>query len=102
MIDITTTIDDYIAAWNEGDETRRRALVARTFADDATYVDPLVSGEGTDGIAGQVRITVSHLHPDGTDRELVYRKTFALPASVFDMCGGGSSGAVPLTKASRI
>jgi hypothetical protein len=37
---------------------------------------------GTDGIAGQVRITVSHLHPDGMDRELVYRKTFALPASV--------------------
>jgi hypothetical protein len=54
MTDITTTIEDYIAAWNEGDETRRRELVSRTFADDATYLDPLVSSEGTDGIAGMI------------------------------------------------
>jgi len=54
MTDITTTIDDYIAAWNEGDDARRRELVARTFADDATYLDPLVTGEGTDGIAGMI------------------------------------------------
>ena len=54
MTDISTTIDDYIAAWNEGDESRRRELVSRTFADDATYVDPLVSSEGTDGIATMI------------------------------------------------
>ncbi len=58
MTDTTTVIDDYIAAWNEGDAERRRELVARTFTDDATYVDPLVSSEGADGIAaliGEVR-----------------------------------------------
>ena len=54
MTDISTTIDAYIAAWNEGDESRRRELVSRTFADDATYVDPLVSSEGTDGIATMI------------------------------------------------
>ena len=54
MTDISTTIDDYIAAWNEGDEGRRRELVSRTFADDATYLDPLVSSEGTDGIATMI------------------------------------------------
>jgi hypothetical protein len=54
MTDITTTIDDYIAAWNEGDEALRRELVSRAFADDATYVDPLVSSEGADGIATMI------------------------------------------------
>jgi SnoaL-like protein len=54
MTDITTTVDDYIAAWNEGDDQRRRELVSRTFADDATYVDPLISSEGPDGIAGMI------------------------------------------------
>lgn len=36
---------------------------------------------GTDGISGRVRVTVSHLKPDGTDRELVYRRQFDLPTS---------------------
>jgi hypothetical protein len=54
MTDITTIIDDYIAAWNEGDDTHRRELVSRTFAGDATYLDPLVSSEGTDGIAAMI------------------------------------------------
>ena len=54
MSDITTTIDDYIAAWNEGDEARRRDLVARTFSADAHYLDPLMESEGTNGIAAMI------------------------------------------------
>ncbi|MCW3065536.1 MAG: nuclear transport factor 2 family protein [Solirubrobacterales bacterium] len=50
MADMTSVVDDYIAAWNETDAGRRRELVARTFADDATYLDPLMDGAGTDGI----------------------------------------------------
>ena len=46
MTDVTTVIDDYIAIWNEGDAERRRQLVARTWSEDASYVDPLMSGEG--------------------------------------------------------
>ena len=54
MTDITTIVDGYIAAWNEADADRRRALVADAFADDASYVDPLMTGEGTDGIAAMI------------------------------------------------
>ena len=36
----------YLAAWNETDPARRRALIAETWADDAFYVDPLMTGRG--------------------------------------------------------
>lgn len=36
----------YIAAWNETDADRRRALIAETWTSDATYVDPLMTGRG--------------------------------------------------------
>ena len=45
---ITNVIDTYIAAWNERVPERRRALVAAAFADDATYLDPMMSGAGGD------------------------------------------------------
>ena len=51
---IVDVVDTYIASWNEGDEAARRALVARTWTDDGTYVDPLMSGAGTDGIAAMI------------------------------------------------
>jgi SnoaL-like domain len=54
MTDITTIVDGYIAAWNETDADRRRALVADAFADDASYIDPLMTGEGTDGITAMI------------------------------------------------
>jgi SnoaL-like domain len=54
MTDITTLIDAYIATWNEADPQRRRALVAQTFTDDGTYVDPLMQGAGTDGLDAMI------------------------------------------------
>ena len=42
--------DAYSAIWNETDDQRRRALIERTWTEDATYVDPLVRAEGHDGI----------------------------------------------------
>lgn len=54
MTDITTVIDNYIAAWNEADAGRRRTLVGETFTDDATYLDPLMAGEGQDGIDAMI------------------------------------------------
>ena len=54
MTNINTIVDGYIAAWNEPDADRRRALVADTFADDASYVDPLMTGEGTEAIAAMI------------------------------------------------
>jgi hypothetical protein len=54
MTNINTIVDGYIAAWNERDADSRRAIVAEAFADDATYVDPLMAGEGTDGISAMI------------------------------------------------
>ncbi len=36
----------YLAAWNERDDARRRARIAETFAEGATYVDPMASVSG--------------------------------------------------------
>src|SRR3954462_7124917 len=43
-------IDGYVETWNETDPQRRRAAIARTWAEDGSYVDPLFSAEGRDGI----------------------------------------------------
>ena len=47
-------VDRYFAVWNEADAARRRELIARTWTEDATYVDPMVRGEGHDGIDAMV------------------------------------------------
>jgi hypothetical protein len=47
-------VERYIAMWNEPHETRRRDLVAQTVTDDATYVDPVMTGEGVDGITAMI------------------------------------------------
>jgi len=54
MTDVATVIDTYIASWNEADAERRRRLVAQTWSEDASYVDPLMSGEGQDGIDAMI------------------------------------------------
>src|SRR3954454_15212956 len=51
---MTTITDTYIAAWNEADPQRRRALVAETWTADGTYLDPLMQGAGADGIAEMI------------------------------------------------
>ena len=47
-------IDRYINAWNETAAPRRRELIARTWAADARYVDPLLQSEGHDGIDAMI------------------------------------------------
>jgi len=54
MTDITTRIDQYIATWNETDPEGRRALLAQVWTDDGRYVDPLMSGEGHDGLDAMI------------------------------------------------
>ena len=54
MSQIQNVVDSYIAAWNESNPERRRSLVGETFAADARYLDPLMSGEGVDGIAAMI------------------------------------------------
>jgi hypothetical protein len=54
MTHATELVDQYLAIWNETDGTRRRGLIGETFADDAIYVDPLLRGEGADGIDAMI------------------------------------------------
>jgi hypothetical protein len=46
MTDVTALADSYIAAWNETDAGRRRALIARTWSKAGSYVDPHMRAEG--------------------------------------------------------
>jgi SnoaL-like domain len=50
MTDIHTIASRYIELWNERTPGRRREMLAANWADDAKYVDPLMSGDGHDGV----------------------------------------------------
>ena len=54
MNTLTDLIDRYIAAWNEPDTDRRRDLIARTYAEGANYLDPMLQAEGRDGIDAMI------------------------------------------------
>ncbi len=43
-------IDRYLAAWNETDPAARRKLIDETYAEDASYVDPMAEAYGRDAI----------------------------------------------------
>jgi hypothetical protein len=50
MSDYTTIADDYISIWNEADPGSRAERIAKAFAPDATYVDPLAAVGGAEAI----------------------------------------------------
>lgn len=54
MQQIQDLIDRYIAIWNEHDPTRRRELIAQTWTPDASYLDPMMHGDGHDGIDAMI------------------------------------------------
>ena len=54
MNTLTDLIDRYIATWNETDGGRRRDLIARTWTEGASYLDPMLQGEGRDGIDAMI------------------------------------------------
>jgi hypothetical protein len=55
MSKLTDLIDRYIAIWNETDADRRRDLIARTWTETASYLDPVIAGEGQTGIAAMTQ-----------------------------------------------
>ena len=63
MSDSQTLAARYIEAWNEKDPARRRALIGALWTSDATFVDPVMQGEGHDGI-DQVIAGVQSRFPD--------------------------------------
>jgi hypothetical protein len=52
--DPTTIVNTYIGMWNETDPQRRRKLVAEALTDDASYLDPIMAGNGTDEISAMI------------------------------------------------
>lgn len=53
-IDVTSIADRYIATWNETDAWQRRALIEQTWVEDGRYLDPMMSGEGHEGIDAMI------------------------------------------------
>ncbi len=43
-------VNRYIEIWNETDAASRKSLIARTWTEDAVYVDPVLKGDGHSGI----------------------------------------------------
>jgi hypothetical protein len=54
MTDATQLADRYIAMWNAADPEDRRDLIAGTWTEDGSYLDPLMKGDGHDGIDAMV------------------------------------------------
>lgn len=50
MTNTAALIERYIASWNETDAAKRRVLIASTFTEAASYVDPMMKSEGHGGI----------------------------------------------------
>jgi hypothetical protein len=50
MTDPKTIAGRYINLWNERAADRRREILKQSWTDDAKYVDPLMSGDGHDGV----------------------------------------------------
>ena len=46
MSNVTTTVDTYLAAWNETDPARRAELIERVWAADGRLIDPPLAAEG--------------------------------------------------------
>lgn len=55
MSQATNVIDRYFAVWNEPDVGRRQNLIAQTWTESASYLDPLMHGEGHAGIDAMVQ-----------------------------------------------
>ena len=54
MTDLHTIARNYITAWNESDATKRKTLLDAAFTSDASYRDPVMQGDGHEGIAALI------------------------------------------------
>jgi len=54
MSDMKDLVDRYIAIWNDTAGASRRALIARTWTENASYVDSLMKSEGHGGLDAMI------------------------------------------------
>jgi ketosteroid isomerase-like protein len=62
MSNAKETVERYIAAWNERDSDKRRALIARAWTEDANYTDPARTGDGHEGISKMIATVHEHFN----------------------------------------
>jgi hypothetical protein len=53
-MDADKLVEGYFTMWNEADDAARREVVTATWTPDATYVDPMFSAAGYDGLDAMV------------------------------------------------
>jgi hypothetical protein len=61
----------YLETWNQTGSEQRRALLDRHWAEDATYVDPLMAGDGKE----QIGNLIAAVHSRFPDFKFVLRGT---------------------------
>ena len=54
MSNVKEVVERYLAAWNERDPAKRRAIIAKAWTEDANYTDPDRSGDGHEGISAMI------------------------------------------------
>ena len=59
-IDVTTTVDRYLEAYNERDAERRSELITSVWADDAQLIDPPLAAKGHAEIGGLAQAMHEH------------------------------------------
>lgn len=60
MPHVNETVSSYIAAWNETDPARRRAAIARAWAEDGSYLDIMHDSQGHDAIDAMIAAVQEH------------------------------------------
>ena len=55
MSNVTQVVESYIAAWNERDTVRRRELLAKTWTEGGSYVDPHRGGTGYEQLSAMIQ-----------------------------------------------
>jgi hypothetical protein len=60
MSNVNEVVVRYLAAWNEREPAKRRELVAKTWAEDGTYVDAARDGHGHDKLDAMIATAQGH------------------------------------------
>ena len=53
-IPVGEVVDGYFAMWNETDPARRREVIEATWAENASYVDPMFAADGPEALDDMV------------------------------------------------
>ena len=54
MSDVDTTVETYLAMWNETDESRRAGFIEQAWEANGRYVDPVLEAEGHSALSTMV------------------------------------------------